>query len=121
MNSWAGLLHVPTPNTFALPFSLLSTCVVSAGIQKSRVEDMEERLKADVLREAALYGNQIMVAHENDDFQVVHVAIVSTLRAHLVRCGLGCLAQELAQFFFLKVQERHGRLTLKRSSAGVVP
>ena len=36
------------------------------------MEDMEERLKADVLREAALYGNQIMVAHENDDFQVAH-------------------------------------------------
>lgn len=70
MDSCAGLLHIPTSNTFSLPFSLFSTFVESAGIQKSRVEDMEERLKADVLREAALYGNQIMVAHENDDFQV---------------------------------------------------
>ena len=72
MHSWSGLLHVHTSNTFSLLFSLSSTAVVSAGIQKSRVEDMEERLKADVLREAALYGNQIMVAHENDDFQVAH-------------------------------------------------
>ena len=32
---------------------------------------MEARLKADVLREAARYGAAIMVAHENDDFQVV--------------------------------------------------
>ena len=32
---------------------------------------MEARLKADVLREAAQYGAAIMVAHENDDFQVV--------------------------------------------------
>ncbi|KAK9808828.1 hypothetical protein WJX72_004439 [[Myrmecia] bisecta] len=41
------------------------------GIDKTRVEDMEMRLKQDVLKEAAEYGNQIMVAHENDDFQVI--------------------------------------------------
>ncbi|KAK9839780.1 hypothetical protein WJX81_000925 [Elliptochloris bilobata] len=41
------------------------------GIDRSRVEAMEARLKADVLREAAQYGAAIMVAHENDDFQVV--------------------------------------------------
>ena len=32
---------------------------------------MESRLKQDVLREAQEYGNQILVAHEDDDFQVV--------------------------------------------------
>lgn len=32
---------------------------------------MESRLKRDVLREAEQYNNQILVAHENDDFQVV--------------------------------------------------
>ncbi len=42
-----------------------------AGIDRSRVEDMENRLKQDVLREAAQYNNQILVAHENDDFQVI--------------------------------------------------
>ncbi|DBA95417.1 TPA: hypothetical protein ACH3X3_013289 [Trebouxia sp. C0006] len=41
------------------------------GIDRSRVEDMENRLKQDVLREAAQYYNQILVAHENDDFQVI--------------------------------------------------
>ena len=41
------------------------------GIDRSRVEDMENRLKQDVLREAAQYNNQILVAHENDDFQVI--------------------------------------------------
>jgi hypothetical protein len=42
-----------------------------AGIDRSRVEAMEARLKADVLREAGQYGAAVMVAHENDDFQVV--------------------------------------------------
>ena len=32
---------------------------------------MESRLKRDVLKEAAQYNNQILVAHENDDFQVI--------------------------------------------------
>ena len=32
---------------------------------------METRLKQDVLREARDYGSQIMVAHEDDDYQVV--------------------------------------------------
>ena len=41
------------------------------GIDRSRVEDMENRLKQDVLNEAAQYNNQILVAHENDDFQVI--------------------------------------------------
>lgn len=46
-------------------------CYLAVGIDRSRVEDMENRLKQDVLQEAAQYNNQILVAHENDDFQVV--------------------------------------------------
>lgn len=41
------------------------------GIDRERVESMEARLKQDVLQEAAQYGNQVMVAHEDDQFQVV--------------------------------------------------
>lgn len=37
------------------------------------MEDMEERLKADVLLEAVQFGNRILVAHENDEMQVVEV------------------------------------------------
>lgn len=45
--------------------------LVLVGIDRSRVEDMENRLKQDVLKEAVDYNNQILVAHENDDFQVI--------------------------------------------------
>lgn len=41
------------------------------GIDRERVEDMEKRLKSDVLAEAAAYGGMVMVAHEDDSFQVV--------------------------------------------------
>lgn len=52
-------------------FCMALTSYVAVGIDRSRVEDMENRLKQDVLQEAAQYNNQILVAHENDDFQVV--------------------------------------------------
>ncbi len=32
---------------------------------------MESRLKQDVLNEAEKYGNQVMVTHEDDDYQIV--------------------------------------------------
>ncbi|KIY98140.1 hypothetical protein MNEG_9823 [Monoraphidium neglectum] len=41
------------------------------GIDRSRVEDMEARLKVDVLTEAALFDNHILVTEEDDDMQVV--------------------------------------------------
>ncbi|KAI8474087.1 MAG: inositol hexakisphosphate-domain-containing protein [Monoraphidium minutum] len=41
------------------------------GIDRSRVEDMEARLKRDVLSEAALFDNHILVTEEDDDMQVV--------------------------------------------------
>lgn len=47
------------------PFSNLEY----TGIDRERVEGMEARLKADVLAEAALYGSQVLVAHEDDQFQ----------------------------------------------------
>ncbi|PSC67685.1 paladin isoform X1 [Micractinium conductrix] len=49
------------------PFSNLEY----TGIDRARVEGMEARLKADVLQEAAQYGSQVLVAHEDDQFQVV--------------------------------------------------
>lgn len=46
-------------------------CVMSpAGIDRSRVEAMEARLKADVLREAARYEHHILVTEEDDDMNV---------------------------------------------------
>lgn len=41
-----------------------------AGINRSRVEDMEARLKRDVLREAARYDQHILVTEEDDDMNV---------------------------------------------------
>jgi hypothetical protein len=40
------------------------------GIDRSRVEDMEVRLKRDVLREAQLYDGHVLVTEEDDDMQV---------------------------------------------------
>jgi len=41
------------------------------GIDTHRVEEMENRLKMDVLTEAAKYDGSVIVAHEDDQFQVV--------------------------------------------------
>ena len=41
------------------------------GIDRYRVEEMEARLKQDVLEEAKNYSNQILVADEDDQFQVL--------------------------------------------------
>jgi hypothetical protein len=41
-----------------------------AGIDRSRVEAMEARLKADVLREAVRYEQHILVTEEDDDMNV---------------------------------------------------
>lgn len=45
-------------------------CCIIAGIDRSRVEAMESRLKADVLREAARYDQHILVTEEDDDMNV---------------------------------------------------
>eukprot|EP00889_Picochlorum_renovo_P000852 jgi/Picre1/27882/NNA_000845.t1 len=41
------------------------------GIDTQRVEEMEKRLKADVLAEASQYDGSVMVAEEDDQFQIV--------------------------------------------------
>ncbi|KAG0594286.1 hypothetical protein M758_UG064500 [Ceratodon purpureus] len=40
------------------------------GIDRARVENMEDRLKDDILREAERYSGAIMVNHETDDGQI---------------------------------------------------
>lgn len=40
------------------------------GIDRERVEQMEARLKVDILREAERYAGAIMVNHETDDGQI---------------------------------------------------
>ncbi|GLC33893.1 hypothetical protein PLESTM_000131000, partial [Pleodorina starrii] len=40
------------------------------GIDRSRVEDMERRLKEDILAEASKFGNRILVKHENEDLSL---------------------------------------------------
>eukprot|EP00897_Mesotaenium_endlicherianum_P000190 jgi/Mesen1/10171/ME000076S09681 len=44
-----------------------------SGIDKQRVEQMEARLKEDVLREAATYDGAIMVNHETEDGEIFDV------------------------------------------------
>ncbi|KAF8008217.1 hypothetical protein BT93_K2020 [Corymbia citriodora subsp. variegata] len=41
------------------------------GINRDRVEQMEERLKEDILMEAERYGNKILVTDELPDYQIV--------------------------------------------------
>jgi len=54
----------------------------AAGIDRSRVEDMEARLKRDVLREAARYDNHILVTEEDDD---MNVSCSPTIRVRFFR------------------------------------
>lgn len=51
-----------------------------AGIDAQRLESMEERLKADVLAEAALYSDQILVSDEDDDFTVFDSMVPVSMR-----------------------------------------
>eukprot|EP00197_Chlamydomonas_leiostraca_P007983 CAMPEP_0202863826 /NCGR_PEP_ID=MMETSP1391-20130828/4304_1 /ASSEMBLY_ACC=CAM_ASM_000867 /TAXON_ID=1034604 /ORGANISM="Chlamydomonas leiostraca, Strain SAG 11-49" /LENGTH=1425 /DNA_ID=CAMNT_0049543499 /DNA_START=116 /DNA_END=4393 /DNA_ORIENTATION=- len=48
------------------PFSNLEY----TGIDRTRVEDMEVRLKQDILKEAEQFGNRILVMHENEDLSL---------------------------------------------------
>lgn len=45
-------------------------CTYMQGIDRARVEQMEARLKEDILREAERYSGDIMVNHETDDGQI---------------------------------------------------
>lgn len=88
--------HVPSRGhlqhataAFIAAHQLCPVLFVPAGIDRSRVEDMEQRLKRDVLREAQRYDNHILVTEEDDDMNVnlhnthllamPHVAILSTM------------------------------------------
>ncbi|CAJ1871832.1 unnamed protein product [Sphenostylis stenocarpa] len=53
------------------PFSNLEYTVCSCGASQERVEQMEARLKEDILVEAARYGNKILVTDELPDGQMV--------------------------------------------------
>lgn len=43
------------------------------GIERARVEQMEARLKEDILREADRYEGAVMVNHETESGEVVDV------------------------------------------------
>lgn len=67
---------------FTTPSSLL---LAAAGIDRSRVEDMEQRLKRDVLREAQRYDNYILVTEEDDD---MNVSVLNSSGSCMVSCML---------------------------------
>jgi hypothetical protein len=53
-----------------------------------RVEDMEVRLKADILAEARIWGNRVLVVHENEDlslydhWEVSHIVLLLIATSH---------------------------------------
>eukprot|EP00198_Chlamydomonas_reinhardtii_P010887 XP_001700224.1 predicted protein [Chlamydomonas reinhardtii] len=63
------------------------------GIDRSRVEDMERRLKEDILGEAAAFGNRILVKHENEDLSLYDhwepVTAADVQTPNEVPCGAG--------------------------------
>jgi hypothetical protein len=71
------------------------------GIDRSRVEEMEVRLKADVLREAARYDSHILVTEEDDDMNVRCVwrccGCCGCCRAALLCCAAGAVVRTQAQ------------------------
>lgn len=86
-----------------IPHALMNSLLPVAGINKGHVEAMETRLKQDVLKEAQDYGNQIMVAHEDDDYQVVQkwepvteVDVQTPLDVYRELEGISCSNQEHA-------------------------
>jgi hypothetical protein len=52
-----------------------SSHVVPTGIDERRVEDMEDRLKADILAESELYDGQILVTDETDVFTTFNLMV----------------------------------------------
>ena len=81
---------------------------------------MEVRLKGDVLLEAAQYNNQIMVAHENDDFQIVEeweavteVDVQTPLEVYKELCEDGWVAP-LGAAFLLRQRFVHAAGVLRK-------
>ena len=74
---WHNLREEPVIYINGRPFVVRDAAAPFAnleytGIDRARVEDMEARLRADVLREAAVCGSgAVLVAHEGPDFAVV--------------------------------------------------
>ncbi|KAI6672581.1 hypothetical protein NL676_000487 [Syzygium grande] len=73
---WISLREEPVIYINGRPFVLrdeekpLSNLELT-GINRDRVEQMEERLKEDIMMEAARYGNKILVTDELPDYQMV--------------------------------------------------
>ena len=73
---WVNLREEPVTYINGAPFVVREAARPFAnleytGIDATRLEDMEARLRADVLREAGRCGGQVLVAHEGAGFQVV--------------------------------------------------
>jgi hypothetical protein len=72
------------------PFSNLGSF---EGIAPDHLEEMEQRLKEDLLRECAVYGGKILV-HDETDLQqvcVVCVMYVACRACRVMACGVdGC-------------------------------
>ncbi|KAL7598463.1 hypothetical protein Lser_V15G22256 [Lactuca serriola] len=71
-------------------YALVGTSVYYQGINRARVEQMEDRLKEDILLEAARYGNKILVTDELPDGQMVDQwePVTPTLSKHHYRVYL---------------------------------
>ncbi|XP_010035529.2 paladin isoform X2 [Eucalyptus grandis] len=73
---WISLREEPVIYINGRPFVLcdeekpLSNLELT-GINRDRVEQMEDRLKEDIMMEAARYGNKILVTDELPDYQIV--------------------------------------------------
>lgn len=85
------------------PFSNLEY----TGIDRERVESMEARLKADVLAEAAQYGSQVLVAHEDDQFQ-------ARRPMHQPLFDASCVQDDLQHWMCCTACRRHSRPAVAR-------
>ncbi|KAJ7557303.1 hypothetical protein O6H91_05G121100 [Diphasiastrum complanatum] len=73
---WHNLREEPVVYVNGRPFVLREvqrpfTNLEYTGINRARVEEMEARLKEDVLREASRYANKFMVSDETPDGQMI--------------------------------------------------
>lgn len=74
---------VPGMNELYVPSMLPSLCLLATGqsvstpyvtgIHTERVEEMEERLRQDILTEAAQYQQQVLVSDEDNAFNVFNM------------------------------------------------
>ncbi len=86
----------------------VSVCVhvcvcLSTGINRVRVEDMEVRLKVDILTEAARFTNRILVLHENEDLSLydhweVRLCVCLCAYVHMRACVRVCVCVREREF-----------------------